>query len=147
MNDKNIELLKKVRKKLALTQLEMGKKLDVDRNYIYMMESGRKPISDKTIRKLEMLNKESLPQSKNLDYGKLTTMEASAAYRSSADYESEIARLHTVIESMQRSLDLSQDNLTQALELLKQKNDTPVNLASGASCGGSTRLDKNKKGA
>lgn len=42
--------LKQVRKELKMTQAEFGKQLEVKNgNYIYLMESGRQPVTDRVI--------------------------------------------------------------------------------------------------
>lgn len=41
--------LKQIRKDAKLTQAEFGNKLDMARNFIYMMEAGKQPISNRTI--------------------------------------------------------------------------------------------------
>ena len=43
------------RKSLGLTQEELGNRLDVSGNYVWMLESGEKPISEKIARKLKDL--------------------------------------------------------------------------------------------
>jgi len=56
----------KIRKRLGLTQQEMGDKLGVAKNYIYLLESGRKPITTSIQNKLKrLLNKHSFQNSWN----------------------------------------------------------------------------------
>lgn len=44
--------IEKVRKSLCLTRKEMGERLGFSENYVYLMESGKKPISDKYVRSM-----------------------------------------------------------------------------------------------
>lgn len=44
------------RESLGLTQEQLGNRLDVSGNYVWMLESGQKPISDKIARKLKDLS-------------------------------------------------------------------------------------------
>ena len=47
--------IKKIRDQLHLTQEELATAIGVTRNFVYLMESGKKPISKKTERLLESL--------------------------------------------------------------------------------------------
>ena len=56
----------KIRRRLGLTQQEMGDKLGVAKNYIYLLESGRKPITTSMQKKLrDLLDKHSFQNSWN----------------------------------------------------------------------------------
>ena len=47
---KYIWRVKELRKKLGLTQSEMGEKLSLSGNLVYMMEKGERAISDRTVK-------------------------------------------------------------------------------------------------
>jgi len=55
--------LKETRLTLRLTQEDMGKRLDVSGNYIYLLESGNKTPSDKIIARLAELEREAADRS------------------------------------------------------------------------------------
>lgn len=52
---KKLNRLYEIRLILGLTQAVFGQRLGVTKNYIYLIESGRKPLSDKIIDLAEML--------------------------------------------------------------------------------------------
>ena len=54
-SEKKLCRLVDVRKGLGLTQKELSIKLDVAENYISMIESGKKPMSKKLLRKLDSI--------------------------------------------------------------------------------------------
>ena len=54
-SEKKLCRLVDVRKGLGLTQKELSIMLDVAENYISMIESGRKPMSKKLLRKLDSI--------------------------------------------------------------------------------------------
>jgi transcriptional regulator with XRE-family HTH domain len=121
MIEKNIDLVKKVRKQLCLTQAELGKLLDLDRNYIYMMEAGKKPVSDKTLRKLNQLISEIEGKTKNKDKTKNSMRDSRLEYCTAEDYRDENRRLHGVIENLQKALDQAQTNLSEALKIINNE--------------------------
>jgi transcriptional regulator with XRE-family HTH domain len=52
---KKLNRIYEIRLTLGLTQAELGKRLGVTKNYIYLIESGRKPLSQKILDLAEML--------------------------------------------------------------------------------------------
>lgn len=52
--------IKEIRDKLGLTQAEFAEVLGVQRTYVSMVESGKKPLSDKFIKKVDKLLKKEV---------------------------------------------------------------------------------------
>lgn len=46
------ERLKQLRKAEELTQEEFAKRLGMNKNYVYLMEAGHRPVSDKTVKEI-----------------------------------------------------------------------------------------------
>ena len=59
---KKMNRLYEIRLLLGLTQAELGKRLGVSKNYIYLIESGRKPLSQKIRDLAEMLHAQYDPK-------------------------------------------------------------------------------------
>ena len=49
--------MQKVRMQLGITQQELGDLLDISKNYVWMLESGAKPISKKVMTRLTELER------------------------------------------------------------------------------------------
>lgn len=74
MQEKNIDFqsnrLKAYRIKKNLSQKELAEMLGVARNYVYLIESGRKPITESIEEKLSMLENSEIKKidSKSIDH-------------------------------------------------------------------------------
>lgn len=140
--------VKNLREELNLTQAKLAQLLGVGANYVYLMESGIKPVSKKMQKRMDEIraNPVSATAKSKSDVREELTPYIEKKCNECTSKDIEIKRLHEQIADYRRSLDTAQNNLSQALELLQSKNEKPAPPASGASSGYPTKSGNNGKG-
>lgn len=102
---KSFDRVKTLRARLGLTQPQLAQKLRISANYVYQIESGRKPLVGRTLEDVEKLEHESLPSHMNPDSVKpgVEFQEAAPEYLSTDEWkaramkaEAEVKRLRLV---------------------------------------------------
>lgn len=128
--DNKSNRLHAIRQALNLTQAELGERLGVSKNYIYLIESGKKPLSAKILEQAERLHAGSNSSEVSADVPGDPVAQLRAEL---AECREQLKQAHATIAVQARTIEAMQ------AEGRYQPGAPSVPLVSGASSGGGER--------
>ena len=100
-NEKNVSALVRQRKSLGLTQAEYAEKLGISRNYLALMETGKRPITDSAWNRFVTIAQDS--ETKSTKEAATEIKEAEAHYDG---IERDVAAMKSQIEALRTDVAL-----------------------------------------